>query len=674
MDKDIRISIEGLGVSFQQGKRLIPAVEGISLTLRKGETLALLGESGSGKSMTALSLLGLLPRPAGRLTAGQAWYEGQDVYHIPEEELRKLRGRHIAMIFQEPMTALNPVLTIGEQLREVLQTHFGMTKDAANQRAAALLKEVEIPEPEKRLEAYPHELSGGLRQRVMIAMALAGEPDVLLADEPTTALDVTVQAQIMALLANLQARHGTAILLITHNLALAAQVAQRCAVMYAGELVEEAPTEELFRAPRHPYTQLLLQALPRTDARGGELKTIAGMVPRDWGNLPGCRFASRCPYATEKCHAERPDWQQISPDHGCRCPRTEQFTAQNLAVFETAPRATSAVILKTESLRVWFPVRQGLLHRKIGDLKAVDGVDLEIHAGETLALVGESGCGKSTVGKALIRLLKPTDGEILLEGKTPFASVQEGKGLNPLRRNVQMIFQDPFSSLDPRLMVGESLDEALVLKHADESRETRQKRVEALLKQVGLAPEDRLRYPHQFSGGQRQRIGLARALAAEPRLIVCDECTSALDVSVQAQILNLLKVIQRETGVAYLFITHDLSVVGYLADRVAVMYLGKIVEEAPAQELFANPVHPYTKALLAAAPRLEEDAKGGLKPSITTGNLQGEVPSPLAPPPGCPFHPRCKFATPECTKTPPEWLQVSQAHRCRCLRHSADSQ
>ena len=666
MTEEIRISIEELGIGFQQGKRILPAVEDVSLTLRKGEMLALLGESGSGKSMTALSLLGLLPRPAGRLTNGKAWFEGQDLYHLSEEALRKLRGRRIAMIFQEPMTALNPVLTIGEQLREVLQTHFKMPKAQANVRAKELLTEVEIPEAASRLNAYPHELSGGLRQRVMIAMALAGEPEVLIADEPTTALDVTVQAQIMSLLTNLQKRHGTAILLITHNLALAAQGAQRCAVMYAGGLVEIALTEELFQTPRHPYTRLLLQALPRTDARGESLETIQGMVPRDWSKMTGCRFAPRCPLARPECSAAQPPWQEFSSTHKSRCPFCADLQHDMTSPSATPTESASGnVILRTEGLKVWFPVRQGWLHRKVGELKAVDGVDLVLHTGETLALVGESGCGKSTVGKALIRLLNPTDGEILLEGKTPVAKAH-GKELKELRNTVQMIFQDPFSSLDPRQMVGESIGEALDLKHSDDTPAERQSRIEALLTKVGLAPEDRLRYPHQFSGGQRQRIGLARALAAEPRLIVCDECTSALDVSVQAQILNLLKSLQRELQVAYLFITHDLGVVGYLADRVAVMYLGRIVEEATAQELFANPRHPYTQALLVAAPRLEENPTGGLTPSPRGKSLSGEVPSPLNPPGGCPFHPRCPHATNLCAGTAPEWHSISELHRCRC--------
>ena len=668
-EAETRITVEDLGIAFQQGRRLVPAVDGVSFSLKAGEMVALLGESGCGKSLTALSLLGLVPRPGGRLTHGRAWLGERELYSLEESQWQPLRGRRVAMVFQEPMTALNPVMTIGEQLGEVLRIHFSLKGKALHQRCRELLQEVEISDPESRLKAYPHQLSGGLRQRVVIAMALAGEPEVLVADEPTTALDVTVQAQIIALLSRLQKRHGTSVLLITHNLALAAQGSDRCLVMYAGQVVEEGETRELFRSPAHPYTRMLLQSLPRQELRRRDLQTIPGMVPRDWSRLAGCRFAPRCPLAQEECRHSLPAWVSLSPGHGCRChragtPLPQAVTSGRLPWGEgELPRE---VLLEAKGLRLWFPVSSGGLFRPRRWLKAVDGVDLVLREGETLALVGESGCGKSTVGKALLRLLKPTEGEILLEGKLSCAQLPES-GLGPLRRRVQMIFQDPFSSLDPRLMIGESLAEALETSHPRASAEERRQRIEALLQKVGLSPEDRLRYPHQFSGGQRQRIGLARALAAEPRLILCDECTSALDVSVQAQILNLLKDIQRELGVAYLFITHDLSVVSYLADRVAVMYLGRIVEEGPAEELLRHPFHPYTQALLAAAPRLEEDVPGGLRPTSPGAPLSGEVPSPLSPPPGCPFHPRCPRATPECAQEPPSWVSPSPGHRCRCL-------
>ncbi len=670
MQEAPRVIIEDLGIGFRQGGGLLPAVDGASLVLRRGEMVALLGESGSGKTLTALSLLGLLPKPGACLTHGHAWYDGKDLYALDQEELQGLRGRRLAMVFQEPMTALNPVLTIGQQLEEVLQTHFKMTKERRRARCVELLQEVEIPEAESRLAAYPHQLSGGLRQRVVLAMALAGEPDVLIADEPTTALDVTVQAQIIALLLRLQKKHDSAVLLITHNLALAAQGAQRCVVMYAGQVVEEASAQELFRSPGHPYTRMLLQSLPRKERRGIPLETIPGAVSRaHGGETPGCHFAPRCPLANDECRKAAPAWQTLTSSHGCRCPRwtLPLPEATRPAEEKTAVNAASSPgeLLRISDLRIWFPVTKSLLPKHRRWLKAVDGVDLSLRCGETLALVGESGCGKSTLGKAVVRLLEPTGGEILLDGKFPVAHAKEHE-LARLRQSVQMIFQDPFSSLDPRLMIQESLGEALDLKHGDDDRETRRRRVESLLEKVGLSPEDRLRYPHQFSGGQRQRIGLARALAAEPRLILCDECTSALDVSVQAQILNLLKRLQKELCVAYLFITHDLSVVSYLADRVAVMYLGRIVEEAPAEELFRSPAHPYTKALLSAAPCLEANPAGGLRPTPPPPPLSGEVPSPVNPPAGCPFHPRCPNATPECATTIPEWTSRSDAHRCRC--------
>ncbi len=659
---EICLKIEDLRVGFRTSGRVVPALDRVSLELRRGEMLALLGESGSGKSLTALALMGLLPRPAGVLMGGHAWFDGVDLFALPEEEKRKLRGGRIAMIFQEPMTALNPVLTIGQQLGECLELHQGLKGEALRQRAVELLEEVEIPEAAQRLDSYPHELSGGLRQRVMIAMAIAGEPDILIADEPTTALDVTVQAQIMRLLSNLQQRHGTAILFITHNLALAAQVADRGAVMYAGELVECAAMSELFRAPRHPYTRLLLGALPRSDIRGGNLANIAGMVPRNWSELTGCRFAGRCPLATAECTSVHPEL--TGGDHAYRCCRNEIVELTESTAGSKA-RSAGDTVLEVKDLRVWFPVRSGWFHRKVADLKAVDGVDLTLRAGETVALVGESGCGKSTFGKALIRLLDPAGGQICLASGEDVATAK-GRGLAELRRQVQMIFQDPFSSLDPRLMVGESIAEGLALRFPKATRAEQDERVGALLSAVGLNPGDALRYPHQFSGGQRQRIGLARALAVEPKVIICDECTSALDVSVQAQILNLLRLIQGNTGVAYLFITHDLSVVGYLADRVAVMYLGHIVEEGPATELFAHPAHPYTAALVGAAPRLTTEASG-VSAVAPGAALSGEVPSPVNPPAGCPFHPRCPHAVAECKKDFPSWVQVSPGHRCRCV-------
>ncbi len=605
----LRLKVNDLRIGFHTGKQIRTVVDGVSFELYAGEMLALLGESGSGKSLTALALMGLLPRPSAELLSGSACYNGEaELLAMDDEQLRKFRGRHIAMIFQEPMTALNPVMTIGAQLAEVLQTHFNFTKREIQQRCIALMREVEIPEPEARLLSYPHELSGGQRQRVMIAMALAGEPEILIADEPTTALDVTVQAQIMQLIDKLRISRGMSVLFITHNLALAAQSAQRCAVMYAGQIVECADTISIFHHPRHPYTRLLQRARPTLQIRGIPLETIHGSVPRDWSCLNGCRFAPRCPVAQVQCNQHAPQLQPCGDAHHLvRCHLAAQpcAFAPNISISHAADVANSESgredeVLRTEDLRVWFPLRKEGLFAKRGILKAVDGVSLCLQRGKTLALVGESGCGKSTIGKTLMQILHPTSGKIFLDRDQEITASHAQ--LKQLRRKVQMIFQDPASSLDPRMMVGDSIAEGMALADPPMNAKQRSDRVAELLELCGLQRSDALRYPHQFSGGQRQRIGLARALAANPQVVICDECTSALDVSVQAQILNLLKAIQERTQVAYLFITHDLSVVGYIADRVAVMRQGKIIEEAPTEQLFAAPQQAYTRTLLNAAP------------------------------------------------------------------------
>ena len=664
-DETPLLQVEGLRVGILHGRAVAPVVDEVSFTLKRGEILALLGESGCGKSMTALALMGLLPEAA-RVLNGRVLFDGRDLLSLPPEEFRKLRGGDLGMIFQEPMTALNPVLSVGEQLREAVALHGGVgdDKNAQRKRCAELLAEVGIPQPEERLKAYPHELSGGLRQRVMIAMALAGNPRILIADEPTTALDVTVQAQIMALLDALRARRGMSVIFITHNLALAAQHADRCTVMYAGEVVESASSRDLFRCPAHPYAWMLLQTLPTPGNHGESLTTIPGLVPKEIASLAGCRFADRCPRAQETCRKARPPLSALSDGHLCRClfPIGQGGTAKASAPNSAngASNAVSGDILEVKDLRVWFPLRSGgLFGRRREWLKAVDGVSFTLRPGETLALVGESGCGKSTIGKALIRLVEPSGGQILLPDGSD-ATCLRGRGLLSLRRLVQMIFQDPFSSLDPRLMVGESIAEGCHLRGL--KGEAARRRVAALLAEVGLRPEDATRYPHQFSGGQRQRIGLARALAAEPAAIICDECTSALDVSVQAQILNLLRDIQRRSGVAYLFITHDLSVVGYLADRVAVMYAGRLLEEAPAAELFRNPLHPYTQVLLEAAPVFGETKPQG----APSEKLAGEM--PLNGASGCPFRNRCPHAQERCARETPPRQEVAPGHFVCCFR------
>ena len=658
------LEVSGLTVGFRQGSALRTVVRDVSFSLRRGELLALVGESGSGKSVTALAVMGLLPEGIAAVSGGSVRFAGQDLGSLSPEERRRLRGRRLSMIFQEPMTALNPVMTIGQQLAETLLAHGQCGRREARARAVRLLEEVGIPAAATRLRDYPHQLSGGQRQRVMIAMALACRPELLIADEPTTALDVTVQAQIMELLNRLRRQLGTAVLFITHNLALVREQADRVAVMVSGQLVETAPAAELFRRPCHPYTRLLLRSVPSAAGRHAALAAIDAPRPGVSPHPAACAFATRCPLVQDTCLTEPPGDQTPAPDHHVRCRRPGMFGVALAAdgASEEPPPAVGdgpRAVLEARGLQVWFPRRAGLFGRRRAPVRAVDGVDLTLRAGETLALVGESGCGKTTVGKALVRLLRPTGGSVRLGDGTELTRLDE-HALRPLRRRIQMIFQDPFSSLDPRLMAGESLLEGLDAQRIGTPAE-RRAAVEALLGDVGLPPEAAGRYPHQFSGGQRQRLGLARALAVAPDIIVCDECTSALDVSVQAQMLNLLRRLQRRLGLAYLFITHDLSVVSYFADRVAVMYLGRIVEEGPAAEVLAHPAHPYTRALLAAAPRLDGESRRGPV-------LQGDLPSPGCPPDGCRFHPRCPLAADECRLREPPRRPLAPAHWAACHR------
>ena len=656
------LEVSGLTVGFRQGSVLRTVVRDVSLSLRRGELLALVGESGSGKSVTALAVMGLLPEGIAAVSGGTIRFDGQDLAALSPEGLRRLRGRRLSMIFQEPMTALNPVMPIGRQLAETLLAHGQCARRETRDRAVQLLEDVGIPAAATRLRDYPHQLSGGQRQRVMIAMALACRPELLIADEPTTALDVTVQAQIMELLNRLRRQLGTAVLFITHNLALVREQADRVAVMVSGQLVETASADELFRRPCHPYTRLLLRSVPSAAGRHAALAAIDAPRPDVSPHPAACAFATRCPFAQDICLTAPPDDQSPASDHHVRCHRPGMFGAGLKADTMSAEPPSAVgdgprVVLEAHGLQVWFPRRAGLFGRRSAPVRAVDGVDLTLRAGETLALVGESGCGKTTVGKALVRLLRPTGGSVRLGDGTELTQLDE-RALRPLRRRIQMIFQDPFSSLDPRLMAGESLLEGLDAQRIGAPAE-RRAAVEALLGDVGLPPEAAGRYPHQFSGGQRQRLGLARALAVSPDIIVCDECTSALDVSVQAQMLNLLRRLQRRLGLAYLFITHDLSVVSYFADRIAVMYLGRIVEEGPAAEVLAHPAHPYTRALLAAAPRLDGEPRRATV-------LQGDLPSPGCPPDGCRFHPRCPHATDGCRLREPSRRPLAPGHWAAC--------
>ena len=627
------LDVTGLRTEIATGTAVVVAVDGATFAIAKGETFALVGESGCGKSVTALSVMRLLPDNA-RVGAGAIELDGADIVSLPEADMRDLRGRRVGIVFQEPATSLDPVMTVGAQVVETIQRHTALRGAAARERAVDWLRRVGVPEPERRFHNYPFELSGGQKQRVMIAVALAAEPELLIADEPTTALDVTIQAQILDLLRELQAENGMALLLITHDLAIVSQMAHRVALMYAGQVVETAPASAFFSRPLHPYARGLFGALPDMAKRGLALEAIPGTVPPLDRPFTTCRFADRCFAVRPECRMGEPELIRIEDGHEVRCVlfrtdgrraaagfggmpisepelRTEVPTSPP-DVFPAASRhierngSANRCLLEVVDYRVHFPTRTtgrwGTTH---GIAKAVDGVSFRLEAGRTLALVGESGCGKTTTGKAILQLLRgkaQIGGQALLDGED--LGAMSADALRRARRDMQIVFQDPHASLNPRMRVAEILEEGLLALRPEVDAAERRARTEALMETVGLRPDARFRYPHEFSGGQRQRIAIARALAVEPRLIICDEPTSALDVSVQAQILNLLRRLQQERGIAYLFITHNFGVVEYLADEVAVMTAGRIVETGPARELIEHPQDPYTRRLLASVPRV----------------------------------------------------------------------
>ena len=651
------ICVEGLTTRIQSGDRHFTVVDDVSFGIDKGKTLALLGESGCGKSMTALSIMGLLPKPAGQVSSGRVMLEQNDLMSFSEQQMRSVRGKRIGMIFQEPMTSLNPVLTVGEQVREVLSLHLGLTGEQANTRVLELLNSVRIPDAEHQINNYPHQLSGGMKQRVMIALALAAGPDLLIADEPTTALDVTTQAQVLALITSLQQSKHMAILLITHDLGIVSQVADEVAVMYAGELVEICSRQRFFQAPMHPYSRALFNALPTMQKREHALDVIKGSVPPLDQEFSGCRFVNRCAQALPACSQQIIDLQEVD-QHQVRCINSGDETAQQAQRrFGQAARIDDQALIRIEDLKVHFPIRKGLFKRTVGHVYAVDGVSLQIEQGKTLALVGESGCGKTTVGKSILRLIENTQGSAhYLDQDLLQLSQREMKDW---RAKLQFVFQDPYSSMNPRMLVADILAEGLkALKVAQPEIEQRSRE---LLELVGLDSSAMYRYPHEFSGGQRQRISIARALAVNPEFIVCDEPTSALDVSVQAQILNLLRDLQQKLGLSYLFITHNISVVSYLAEQVAVMYLGRIVERGSVDQILNQPRHPYTQALLEAVPELHQ----GELPS-TELILEGEIPSAINPPRGCYFHQRCPRVMDVCREQYPQTIQI-EGHDVSCF-------
>jgi peptide/nickel transport system ATP-binding protein len=623
-------------------------VRGVDLDIAPGEVVALVGESGCGKSVTAFSVMRLLPENA-RHDTGRIMFDGNNVLELSEKQTRAMRGNDIAMIFQEPMTSLNPLMKIEKQIAEPLAIHRGiLDPNEAREEVLKLMRSVGIPAPDSRLADYPHQLSGGMRQRVMIAMALACRPKLLIADEPTTALDVTIQAQILGLIKDLQQETGMAVLFITHDLGVVNQIADRVYVMYAGKIMEHGTRETIFSAPKHPYTRGLFASLPIIGAPRAELTPIPGTVPPAANYPTACPFHPRCREAFNRCSTDPCPLHELETGHGCAChlldpdepkPRDENAWKQPEESDANSSDDTEASddhrhwepILHVNELKTHFPVKRGVFQRTVAHVRAVDGIDFSLGRGRTLALVGESGCGKTTVGLSVLNLLGEAAGRVVFQGR-PVLDLQRSE-LRNIRSQMQIVFQDPFSSLSPRMTVGRIIREGLDvhMKHLDAVE--RHRRVVAALKEVGLGGGVFDSYPHEFSGGQRQRISIARALVLEPRFIVLDEPTSALDVSVQAQILNLLKKLQAKHGIAFLFITHDLQVVRFMANDVAVMYLGRIVEHAPVAALFENPRHPYTQSLLRALPR--PDTRTELE------RLQGEVPSPLNPPQGCHFHPRC---------------------------------
>ena len=663
------LQIKDLHTDIEIRNGVVRALSGVDLHVNPGETLGIVGESGSGKTMTALSLMGLLPQ-GGKVSSGSIILDGQDLTKMPLHLKRKMRGTKVGMIFQDPLTSLNPTMKIGLQVCEPLRVHEKLSKREALARAVEILKRVGMPRPEVVINNYPHQLSGGMRQRVLIAMALVCKPRILIADEPTTALDVTTQMQILDLIDELRDEYKMGVILITHDLGVVAGHTDRVAVMYAGRIVETAPTKTLFTEPKHRYTSSLMAALPeRALAAGTKLFSIPG-APPSLTNLPkGCRFAARCLWATDECRAGYPD---LSGDdnHTFSCFHPVQEGDESPAVLqammdsgkaEDAVDATGQISHEIlldvkEASREYESAGSGFFKRDKGVVSAVDRVSITVKKGETYGLVGESGCGKSTVGRLIAGLEPPSGGAIELDGRD--LATLKGRDAVRIHRDVQMMFQDSYAAMDPRMRIDQILAEPMSIQKTGNARQIAE-RIMEILEQVGLTEEVLDRYPHEFSGGQLQRLGFARSLTLAPDLIVADEPVSALDVSVQAQVLNLMKDLQQEMGLSYLFISHDLAVVQYMADRIGVMYLGRIVEEGPAHEVVKNPKHPYTKALIDSIPVPDPE----FKHDESAIKLTGEPPSAVNPPEGCRFRPRCPFAGEECKVQP---MLTDETHRVAC--------
>ena len=682
------IETSGLSVTFPTRDGDVRAVRHVSFGLERGETIGIVGESGSGKSTVALAILGLLPRYA--KVTGSVRCMGRELLDLREEDLAKIRSSVIAYIPQDPLTSLNPAFTVGWQIAETIWTRRHVSKDEANRRAVELLEMVGIPRAAERARSYPHEFSGGMRQRVVIAIAMANDPDVMIADEPTTALDVTVQAQVLEALRAAKEQTQASLILITHDLGVVAGMADRVMVMYAGKPVETGSADTIFYRSKMPYTLGLLGSLPRMDARSRMLRPIPGSPPSLLNLPPGCPFAPRCSIVVQHCLEEEPPLAGVGPDHLAACHRSGELTGGATGLFAptwtdaeagvaedqaaraateiaadadalgNGARAVHGTLVEVRDLVKNFPIRGGrLVRHTVAEAQAVSGISFDLAERETLGLVGESGCGKSTTARAVLQLVPPTSGSVSYLGTELVGKTR--RQLRPMRQHLQIVFQDPFASLDPRMPVGDIVAEPLRV-HGRWDRTTGPQRVDRLFELVGLNPEHRNRYPHEFSGGQRQRVGIARALALDPKVLVLDEPVSALDVSIQAGIVNLLEELQDRLGLAYLFIAHDLSVVRHISDRVAVMYLGKIVETGTAEQVYEAPSHPYTQALLSAVPVPDPAIERRRRRILLTG----DVPSAVAPPSGCRFRTRCWKAQEICAAEEPALVDRGQGHPVAC--------
>jgi peptide/nickel transport system ATP-binding protein len=668
------LQADNLCVTFSTREGPVRAVRDLSFRLDPGETLGIVGESGSGKSTVALAVLGLLPKNAA--VKGAITCMGNKLLGLSEQALSRLRGSTIAYIPQDPLSSLNPAYKVGWQIAEPLWIKLGMSKDEAHRRAVELLEVVGIPHAAERAESYPHEFSGGMRQRVVIAMAMAQDPDVIIADEPTTALDVTIQAQVLEALRAAREQTHAAMIMITHDLGVIAGMTERVLVMYAGKPVETAPADDIFYRSRMPYTRGLLASLPRLDTDNeGPLRPIPGSPPSLLNLLPGCPFAPRCSMVIDRCLTDEPELRDVGNSHQAACHRSGELEGDRAdEILPIAPEMVAAnghvaadarAVLEVKDLVKHYPISGGgLIRRQVGAVQAVSGVSFDLLQRETLGLVGESGCGKSTTARAVLQLIHATSGSVRYEGKE--LTTQSRRQMRPVRQDIQVVFQDPYASLDPKMPVGDIVAEPLQV-HGRWDRTKGPKRVSELFRLVGLNPEHRNRYPHEFSGGQRQRVGIARALALEPKVMVLDEPVSALDVSIQAGVINLLEELQDRLNLSYLFIAHDLSVVRHISDRLAVMYLGKIVEMGTKTQVFRSPSHPYTQALLSAVPVPDPVTERQRSRIILTG----DVPSAAAPPSGCRFRTRCWKAQEICATEEPTLTERGQGHPVAC--HFAES-